>query len=72
MARKNMNPHNLTVGSEVILAPRADGVEHREGNDAVWEIMSIHEGTGTVMLHLAGAGPEATCGAHLSSLTPAN
>lgn len=72
MARKNMNPNNLETGSKVTLPARADGVEHRDGNSAVWEIVSIHEATGTAMVHLVGAGPERTAGAHLASLIPAN
>ena len=71
MARKNMNPNNLVIGSKVTFPPRADGIEYREGNGAVWEIVSIHEGTGSALLHLVGAEPERTAGGFLASLIPA-
>lgn len=68
MAKRNLNPNNLTAGDIVTLAPRTDGIAHRDGNDAQWEILSINS-IGQAYLHLVGAPANRTAGATAASLT---
>jgi hypothetical protein len=67
---KNTNPQNLAAGDIVTLAPRKDGVPHRDGNDAQWEIISIS--SGLAFLHLVGAPANRTASAGAASLTKVN
>lgn len=70
MARKkNFNPHGFGLGDRVALAPREDGVPHRQGDAAVWEIVHMLPDYGTATLHLVGAPEGARCGAFLPSLS---
>jgi hypothetical protein len=65
---KNLNPQNIVPGDIVTLAPRKDGIPHRDGDDARWEVLSIGA-QGLTFLHLVGAPANRTCGAAAYSLT---
>ena len=58
----------LAVGDKVTLNPRADGVPHRDGNDAVWEVLDVSP-QGLLLLHLVGAPAGRTAGALPSGVT---
>jgi hypothetical protein len=75
MVRINQSPqeaHGFKRGDKVMCALREDGVAHRDGNDAVWEILSFQADGDLVTLHLVGADPSRTCGHFTKSLRPAN
>jgi hypothetical protein len=58
---------NINAGDIVTLAPRAEGdVQHREGNDARWEVISIVGGAAYLRLT---TDHTRTCGAAARSLT---
>jgi hypothetical protein len=68
---KNHNPNRLTVGDKVMLPARsADLVPHRDGNDAVWEIIGFQLGERIATLHLVGADSSRTCGSVTALLRP--
>lgn len=57
----------ITAGDIVTLAPRAEGdVQHREGNDARWEVISVAGGAAFLRLT---TDHTRTCGAATKSLT---
>lgn len=70
MARKNTNPLNLKAGDKVLLPLRKDGMELRDGNDAVWEIVSFQLDGAMATLHLVGAPASRTAGASTAALRP--
>jgi hypothetical protein len=71
MGRKNNpNPHNLKKGDKVMFSLRKDGIPHRDGNDAVWELLEDPTDIGLTYLHLVGADKSRTAGAAASSLRP--
>lgn len=69
MAR-NTNPLNIKAGDKVMLPLRKDGVEHRDGNDAVWEVTSLQLDGAMAMLHLVGAPANRTAQAATAALRP--
>lgn len=62
---------NLKAGDKVMLPLRADGVAHRDGNDAVWEVVDLQVDGRMATLHLVGADKSRTCGAATKTLRPA-
>lgn len=70
MAKRNVNPNNLTTGSRVMLPAREDGVAHRDGNDAVWEVTGFQLDDKLATLHLVDADASRTCGAVTAALRP--
>lgn len=56
------------IGDRVMLPLRFDGVPHRHGNDAVWEVIQICETMpNLVTLALVGGQKGDTCGAMFSA-----
>lgn len=64
----NRNPNNISAGDVVTLAPRRDGIPHRDGNDAKWEVVTLND-LGLALLHLVGGDSGRTAGAAASALT---
>ena len=56
------------IGTIVQLPARADGVEHRDGNEALWEIVALQLDGKLATLHLVGAAADRTCGAATKNL----
>lgn len=69
MLNAKVNPHGLQIGDWVTLPPRADGIPHRHGNDAIWEVIELTD-IGLVTLHLVGGSCYDTCGSFAVSVIP--
>ena len=67
MARETSLP-TFDLGDIVTLKPREDGIAHRDGNDARWEVQQI-TAYGMLILHLVGAPANRTCGALPTGVT---
>ncbi len=63
----NKKTNTLPAGTIVKLPARADGIAHRDGNEALWEVVESFD-YGVSTLHLVGADETRTCGAATKTL----
>lgn len=63
----NRNPAGIKLGDKVRVKP--NGIV-TENTGKLWEVISIHEGTGSCTLHMVGESEDRTAGGFLDALIP--